>query len=932
MLRRSSATRSRDVPRTVLVWLVAVVMCISVVGAAGQAPGPHPKTPKAEPASATADEQKKTEKSGDEEKDEPKQKPFAELVKKGREIPGLFTLHRTEDTVYLEVKPDQWDRMYMLALTCESGLGERGFYAAQMCGETPIVLRREGKRVQLVARNPRFTAAGGAPIARAVARSFSDSVIGSTTIESLPHPTRKSELVDLDALLLADLPNAGYHLEATFRIPYRLDAKGSSFTKVQGFERNVEIETRLHYAAERLPVPPLPGPGPQPELPPPPRNVPDPRSLLLTFRYSLSDLPAEGYRPRLADDRVGHFFSQTEDYTTDIGHETARRYITRWRLEKADPTAAVSRPKQPIVFWLENTIPEQYRDAVREGVLMWNPAFEKIGFRDALEVRQQPDDADWDAADVRYSTIRWFTATDAGFAIGPSRADPFTGEIYDADISFSESITRFQRQDFIEEVQPLRPAARMPSAFQPPWSANRLRTCDLAQGAALEAGFAFDLLAARGLAPDGPEADEFVKAFLKYVTAHEVGHTIGLRHNFHASTIHAFADIHDAARTRAVGLTGSVMDYVPANLGIKGSPQGELFQSVVGPYDYWAVEYAYTPIEATTPEGEVPALRAIAARAAGDPRLAYATDEDAGFFGEPIEIDPMANRWDLGSEPLTYYAHRMQLSRELWKNAEATLLREGEGYQVLRRSFMRGLYGTGYSASMAAKYVGGVRHHRDHVGDGEGRVPFDPIPAAQQAAAFALLKTEFFAPDAFVFSPALLRKLGGERYPDWVQFERMLQQKDVPVHALVLQMQGQVLDRLLHHRVLARLVDAPLYLDPGHDPFSLGVLFHGLEDAIWAEFPASTKGSTRQAAQDVNSHRRALQRLHLKKLGELVVRDAAAPEDARSEARRALLDLRDRLREVSRARQLAAVTRAHVDDSLARVEQILAATVTRTAF
>jgi hypothetical protein len=931
MAGRGSWLRAGDCPG-VLVCLMALVAYVPAPVAAGQTPGSHLQPSRADAAKPSADEQKKPDAAKDDEKDkdEPRPKAFAEVVKKAREIPGLFTVHRTDEKTYLEVKSEQWDTMYMLSLTCESGLGERGFYAAQMCGEAPIVLRREGKRVQLVARNPRFTAADGTAIARSVARSFSDSVIGSTTIESLPHPTRRSELVDLDALLLTDLPNAGYVLEETFRIPYRLDAKGSSFTTLQGFERNVEIETRLHYAAERLPVPPLPGPGPRPELPPPPRNVPDPRSLLLTFRYSLAEMPADGYRPRLADDRVGHFFSQVEDYTTDVAHETARRYITRWRLEKDDPSAAVSRPKQPIVFWLENTIPEKYRDAVRAGVLMWNPAFEKIGFTDAIEVRQQPDDSDWDPADVRYSTIRWFTATDAGFAIGPSRANPFTGEIYDADISFSESMTRFQRQDFIEEVQPVRPAARMPSAFQPPWSANRLRTCDLARGAALEAGFAFDLLAARGLPPDGPEADEFVNSFLKYVTAHEVGHTLGLRHNFHASTIHGFADLHDAARTGAVGLTGSVMDYVPANLAIKGSPQGELFQSVVGPYDYWAVEYAYKPIDASSPEGELPALRAIAARGAADPQLAYATDEDAGFFGEPLEIDPMANRWDLGSEPLTYYAHRMQLSHELWKNAEATLLREGEGYQVLRRSFMRGLYGTGYSAVMAAKYVGGVRHHRDHVGDGEGRVPFDPIPAAQQAAAFALLKTQFFAPDAFVFSPALLRKLGGERYPDWVQFERMLQQKDVPVHALVLEMQGRVLNRLLHRVVLARLVDAPLYLDPGHEPFSLAVLFYGLEDAIWAELPA--KGSSRQAAQDVNSHRRALQRLHLKKLGELVVRDAAAPEDARSEARRALIDLRDRLREVSRARQLTAVTRAHVDDSLARVEQILAATVTRTAF
>ena len=127
-----------------------------------------------------------------------------------------------------------------------------------------------------------------------------------------------------------------------------------------------------------------------------------------------------------------------------------------------------SKPKQPIVFWLENTIPVKYRDAVRDGALMWNKAFERIGFKDAIEVRQQPDDADWDPADVRYSTIRWFTATDAGFAIGPSRANPFTGEIYDADISFSEGMTRFVRREMIEEIQPVqgeRPVAHRQRRF-----------------------------------------------------------------------------------------------------------------------------------------------------------------------------------------------------------------------------------------------------------------------------------------------------------------------------------------------------------------------------------------------------------------------------------------------------------------------------------
>jgi uncharacterized protein DUF4953/uncharacterized protein DUF5117 len=855
-----------------------------------------------------------------------KDKPFADVVKDAKAVTGLFTVYRTEDKTYLELLPEQLDHVYYVALTLESGLGERGFYAAQMGGVSPIAFHREGKSVQLVRKNLRFTADAGTPIARAVGRSFSDSVVATARLESQAHPERKSVLVDLGAFLLTDLPMLSWDLENTFRIPYRFESNGSAFGAIKGFPRNVEIETVARYAVDRPPVPPPPG-GPAPAVPPPPppRNLADVRSMTFHLRYSLAEPPAPGFRPRLADDRVGHFFDDRDDYTSDVSDTATRRFINRWRLEKQDPSAPLSPPRQPIVFWMENSIPTQYRAAIRDGVLLWNKAFEKIGFKDAVQVKQQPDDADWDPGDVRYSTIRWFITTDASFAIGPSNSDPLTGEIYDADIGFSESFTRFARQDVQEEIGPVGQGAAEPLRLFSHWGRpGRGADCTLGQEMVRDASFGLDALAATGMDRDGPEADEYVRQLIVQVAAHEVGHTLGLRHNYAASTIHTMAELLDK-KTAAQGLTGSVMDYNPANVPLDRASQGVYYQTDLGPYDYWVIEYAYKPIDAASSEAELPELRRIADRSV-DPLLAYATDEDAGFSPEPWDMDPRVNRFDMSRDPLEFYAHRVALSRNVFKNIETRLEKPGEGYQVLRRSFDNALGQEGFAMRLAAKYVGGVQNPRVHVGNGSGILPLQPVPKARQQAALKLVREELFSPRAFDFSPQLLNKLAPERFPNWRDFRSMQRRFDYPVHARVLNLQKGVLDRLLHPIVLGRVLDAEVK-DP--DPFTISMLFSGLQDSIWEE----TKGAG--AALSINSYRRALQRDHLSRMSGMVLRTQPdLPEDARTMARLSLTGLRTQIRgALARpAVKMPVETRAHLQESLARIDEVLSAKAERAAF
>ena len=857
----------------------------------------------------------------------PKDKPFAEIVKDAQVIKGLFTLYRTDEKVYLEILPEQLEKMYLVSLTVDSGLGERGFYAAAMAGEAPIVFHKQGKNIQLRVKNTRFVADAG-PMRRAVDRSFSDSVLGITKIESLPHPERKSVLIDLGAFLLTDIPMLSYDLEATFRIPYRFEPRNSTFGAVKAFPQNVEIETIAHYATERPPVPPmLPAGAPPPPIPPPPGNLPDVRSMLFNLRYSISERPQTGFRSRLADDRVGHFVNTIEDYSDDNDFTTTKRFVNRWHLEKQDPSAAVSAPKQPIVFWLENTIPLKYRDSIRDGVLMWNKAFEKIGFKDAIVVKQQPDDADWDPGDVRYSTIRWFAGyPDPGFAQGPSRTDPLTGQIYDADIRFSESMTRFFRREVNEAIYPLAasPLDYSPTrAFVAPWSVvNASYQCDFAQGAVRDAEFAVDLLISRGMDPNGAEAEKFIKDFLREISAHEVGHTLGLRHNFRASTIHTFERAQDASVTSQQGLTGSVMDYIPTNIAARGSKQGEYHQSTLGPYDYWAIEYAYKPLNASSIEAEQSELRKIASRAA-EPALAYDTDEDAGF-GPGLDMDPVVNRFDLGTDPLKYYSHRVSLANEIWNNMEQRLEKQGEGYQVLRRSFNGALGQTGQALFMASKYIGGVYHYRSHVGDPGSKLPFEPVPVEQQRQALQLLRDNLFAPTAFKFSPQLLNKLQNERFINFSNFTPSRQ--DVPIHAAVLSLQRQVLDRVFHPTLLSRVQDSELKVSAPAEPFTLGELFTGIQESIWAETKVGP-------STNINSYRRSLQREHLRKMIGMVLRDSSVPEDARTLARHQLVSLKTQLNAaLLRPGTKSLETRAHLSESIARIDEALKANMQRTAF
>ncbi len=835
-------------------------------------------------------------------------KPFADVIKDAKETPGLFRVWQKDEKVWIEIAPEQFGVPYLFSSDLSRGVGEQGVYGGMMLGDRIVEFKRIGNNAQLIAKNHAFTGGVNAPIAQGVKEGFTESLMSSTVVVSLPHPERKSVLLDANALLLTDIPAGERFTTGIHMRNYAFDAKNSSFESVRNSADLLSFVVSAHYQNPRATLPPTPTATPAPNWFPRFTTLPDGRSLFLGYTYHFSRLP-EPMAARRADPRVGHFDSVVWDFSADLRFTAKTHYVNRWRLEKKDPDATPSAPKEPIVFWIDRTVPEQYRTAVRDGILEWNKAFEAAGFKDAIVVRQRDQDATVDIVDARHSTVRWFVSTDAAFALGPSRLDPRTGEILNAQVTIPEGWSRGQRTFLAEQA---------PSAW-PAFDAYKASLgldgsfCTYASDALAEMQFGLELLAERGeIEPGSPAADAFVNASLKALVMHEVGHALGLRHNFRASTVYPLAQLADPAWTREHGISGSVMDYAPVNLAANGEAQGAYFEPTIGPYDYWAIEYAYRPLPRQAENDE---LAKIAARGATDPLLAFSSDEEA-----IADLDPDASRFDLGSDPLLYLRKRLVLSQELWQRLQAKTLKPGESYDVLRRSFDSGFQQVRRAAALAAKYVGGVYYVRDF--SGTPNLPLTPVRLDKQRAALDLIATGIFAADSFRFKPEFLRSMGIDYLDVGVSNSRATSfNPDFSLRSRVLALQTGVLGQLLSDAVLARLLDSEVKVSAGDRALTLEELFAALRASIWSEL---------KAGGSIPGPRRDLQREHLRRIVTVLTRPApATPSDVIALFRMEARFLAAQTRAAASNGTRDASTRAHLLEAAGTLDEALKAPMVR---
>jgi hypothetical protein len=422
--------------------------------------------------------------------------------------------------------------------------------------------------------------------------------------------------------------------------------------------------------------------------------------------------------------------------------------------------------------------------------------------------------------------------------------------------------------------------------------------------------------------------EELIGQAIKEVVMHEVGHSLGLRHNFKASAMLSLEEINDPEITRKKGMAGSVMDYNPLNISREGEKQGDYASTTLGPYDYWAIEYAYKPISGD----EEAELKKIAERSA-EPDLVYATDEDLYASN-----DPLVNTYDLGNDTLRYAKDRILLAKDLLKDLDDTVVRDGESWARLRQAFSVLLAQYGNGAYMATSYIGGQSIARDAKGGEKARDPVKPVDGEKQREALSFVVKQILTDEPFQFDPALLRRLTIEHWYHWGS-DMMMSSPDYNVNDRILGIQRIVLNHCLSADVLRRLQNQALMVDADSKPLQMSEIFRTLTDHVWSDL------GTESGKVECSLICRNLQREHLQKLCQIVIGEGQSrslsslsfiislgggssyPADARSLARMHLRELHERLEKSLGRTELEwdDATRAHFEESRDAIAKVLAA-------
>jgi hypothetical protein len=685
---------------------------------------------------------------------------------------GLFKIYQSkkDGKAYIEIDSSHLDQEFIYFSYIENGVTDARAVKGSYRGSKIIKINKFYNKIEFTINNTKYYFDDKSPLSKASHSNVNTPIIISEEIIA-KNDDKTKFLISADNIFLNEsLQQIKYSYSGSYKgfKLGNLSKTKTRYNKIRNYPENTDVVVNYFYESKY----PSKRGG---------EAITDSRNVSILVQHSLVKMPDHNYIPRKDDTRVGYFTTQSNDMTS-IDQVNYRDFINRWRLEKKNPELDLSEPKKQIVWWIENTTPLEFRDIIKEGVERWNIAFEEAGFKNAVQVNIQPDTANWDAGDIRYNVLRWTSSPNPPWGgYGPSFVNPRTGEILGADImlEWSYITNRIVADDLFNDNK------------------EDKNCCTASQFQQIENSFGLNYIKNMNLGEEMEE--ELVKQSLYRLVLHEVGHTLGLNHNFKGSALLTTDELNNKDIVNEKGVTSSVMDYPAININKNPKEQALFFDVKPGFYDRWAIKFGYSTFEDSKQEEEKIANI-----------LSRSTEKELAFANDALDMrspgkgsDPNAMIYDLSSNQLDHSVDKINMVTDILKDLKRRYTSNNDTYEELYRSYINLVFAYYQALNIATRQIGGVNIDLSHTDQNSDKKPFESVNKKTQQKAMSIISK-------YGFSNKIL--LQDDIFP-YLQKQRrgFNVSTDPTILQRILRYQNRLLDHLLNSRVLLRISNSSLY-------------------------------------------------------------------------------------------------------------------------